>query len=131
MLGNGKKMSVGGILLLWDKRVVEKIEECIGVYSLAVQFKNIEDDSIWAFAGVYGPNLASHRRILWEKLAGVMSWWNLPWCIGGISMSPTSLAKDLESLVVWLCLIFLSSFMTTLAISLHNTFIHILNLALL
>jgi hypothetical protein len=73
----------GGILILWDKRVVEKIEKCIGVYSLAVKFKNIEDDSIWAFAGVYGPNLASDRRLLWEELAGVMSWWNLPWCIGG------------------------------------------------
>jgi hypothetical protein len=73
----------GGILILWDKRVVEKIEDCYGVYSLAVKFRFIEDNSIWAFAGVYGPNHARDRRILWDELAGLMSWWNMPWCIGG------------------------------------------------
>jgi hypothetical protein len=103
----------GGILILWDKRVVEKIESCIGVYSLVVKFRSIEVDSIWAFVGVYGLNHASDRRIAWEELAGMMSWWNLMWCIGGgISMSPASLAKDPELHVVWLCLNFLSSFMT-------------------
>jgi hypothetical protein len=70
-------------LILWDKRVVEKIENCIGVYSLAVKFRSIEDNSIWAFAGVYGPNHARDRRILWEELVGLMSWWNMPWCVGG------------------------------------------------
>jgi hypothetical protein len=72
-----------GILILWDKRVVEKIEDCFGVYSLAVKTRSIVDNSIWAFAGVYGPNHARDRRILWEELAGLMSWWNMPWCIGG------------------------------------------------
>ncbi|KAF5471988.1 hypothetical protein F2P56_008744, partial [Juglans regia] len=23
------------------------------------------------------------RRLLWDELAGVYSWWDLPWCIGG------------------------------------------------
>lgn len=55
----------------------------IGDYTLAVSFRNIEDCSIWAFAGVYGPNHASDRRILWDELAGIMSWWNMLWCIGG------------------------------------------------
>jgi hypothetical protein len=63
--------------------VVEKIEDCYGVYSLAVKFRLIEDNSIWAFAGVYGPNHARDRRILWDELAGMMSWWNMLWCIGG------------------------------------------------
>jgi hypothetical protein len=42
-----------------------------------VKFRLIEDNSIWAFAGVYG-------RIMLEieKSCG-MSWWNMPWCIGG------------------------------------------------
>jgi hypothetical protein len=73
----------GGILILWDKRVVEKIEDCFGVYSLAVKFRFIEDNTLWAFAGVYGPNHARDRRILWDELAGLMSWWIMPWCIGG------------------------------------------------
>jgi hypothetical protein len=51
------------IMILWDKRVVEKIENCIGVYTLAIKFRNI-DRSIWAFVGAYGPNHASDRRIL-------------------------------------------------------------------
>ena len=70
-------------MILWDKRVVEKIKDCFGVYSLAVKFRLIEDNSIWAFAGVYGPNHARDRRILWDELAGLMSWWNMLWCIRG------------------------------------------------
>jgi hypothetical protein len=68
-------------LILWDKRVVEKIEDCFGVYSQAVKFRLVEDNSIWAFVGVYGPNHARDRRILWDGLAGLMSWWKMSWCI--------------------------------------------------
>ncbi|KAF5459634.1 hypothetical protein F2P56_019568, partial [Juglans regia] len=32
---------------------------------------------------VYGPNLDADRGFLWDELAGVHSWWDLPWCIGG------------------------------------------------
>jgi exonuclease III len=54
---------LGGIMILWDKKVVEKIENRIGVYTLAVKFMNIEDGSIWAFAAVYGLNHASDTRL--------------------------------------------------------------------
>jgi hypothetical protein len=33
--------------------------------------------------GVYGPNGDVERRDLWEELAGLMSVWEAPWCIGG------------------------------------------------
>ena len=23
------------------------------------------------------------RRLLWEELFGLCSWWNVPWCVGG------------------------------------------------
>jgi hypothetical protein len=72
-----------GFLILWDKRVVLKIEDCFGLYSMAMKFRLIEDNSIWAFAGVYGPNHVRNRRILWDELAGLMSWLNMSWCIGG------------------------------------------------
>jgi hypothetical protein len=68
---------------MWDKRVVEKIDECMGVYSLAVSFGNIVDRSVWAFVDVYGLNSDSHRRLLWDELAGILHWWNMSWCIGG------------------------------------------------
>jgi hypothetical protein len=35
------------------------------------------------FAGVYGLNLDRDRRLLWDELVGVLSWWNIPLCIGG------------------------------------------------
>jgi hypothetical protein len=73
----------GGILIIWDNRVVEKVEECVGAYTLAVSFRNVVDLSVWDFAGVYGPNSDRNRRLLWDELAGVLSLWNLPWCIGG------------------------------------------------
>ena len=76
-----------GILLMWDRRVMEKREECIGCYTIACTFENVEDHFVWAFfgggGGVYGPNLEVDRRILWEELAGLMSMWEIPWCIGG------------------------------------------------
>jgi exonuclease III len=46
----------GGILIMWDTRVVEMVEKCVGEFTLAVSFKNVVDNFVWAFAWVYGPN---------------------------------------------------------------------------
>jgi hypothetical protein len=73
----------GGILLMWDRRVVTKVEVCQGNFVVACSFRNTDDGLEWAFAGVYGPNRNSLRRLLWEELAGVMCLWEVPWCIGG------------------------------------------------
>jgi hypothetical protein len=72
-----------GILLMWDRRVVTKVDVCQGNFVVACSFRNVGDGLEWAFAGVYGPNRDSHRRHLWEELAGVMCLWKVPWCIGG------------------------------------------------
>ena len=32
---------------------------------------------------MYGPNGDYDRQLLWDELAGLLSWWDLPWCIGG------------------------------------------------
>ncbi|KAG6650604.1 hypothetical protein CIPAW_06G055400 [Carya illinoinensis] len=73
----------GGVLLMWDKRVMEVLEECIGDFSVATMFKNVEDGWVWAFVGTYGPNVDRDRRRLWEELAGVYSLWDVPWCMEG------------------------------------------------
>ena len=52
----------GGIFLMWDRRVVEKIEEHVGKFYVACSFKKIKDGFSWAFTGVYGPNLDGDRR---------------------------------------------------------------------
>ena len=72
-----------GILIMWDKRVTEILDCVKGVFSISSRFKNVQDHFEWAFSGVYGPNLDVDRFILWDELAGVRSWWGVPWCIGG------------------------------------------------
>lgn len=44
----------------------------------ACSFRNVEDDFVWAFAGVYGPNLDNVKSLLLEELVGLISWWDLP-----------------------------------------------------
>ena len=73
----------GGVLIMWDKRATEVQEWVKGQYSISCRFRNVQDQFEWAFLGVYGPNADAERFILWEELAGVRSWWGVPWCIGG------------------------------------------------
>jgi hypothetical protein len=63
----------GGILLMWDRGVVEKFEAHVGEYVVACSFRNCADNFTWAFARVYGPNLDPLRRSLWDELAGLLS----------------------------------------------------------
>lgn len=73
----------GRVLVIWDKRVVELVEECIGHFSVAVSLQNFEDGWRWAFIEVYGPNINSDRNLLWEEMVGIYFLWDLPWCICG------------------------------------------------
>ena len=72
----------GGVLLMWDTRVVNKVEEAVGRFSVSCRFTSVSDQFVWAFTGVYGPNSVRDRRFLWEELFGLNSWWNVPWCVG-------------------------------------------------
>ena len=45
--------------MMWDKRVIEKLDEATGYYSLSCKFRNVLDQFEWSFTGVYGPNLDS------------------------------------------------------------------------
>jgi hypothetical protein len=58
----------------------------VGSFLVACSFRNIIDDFVWMFAGVYGPNDDVKRTYLWDELVGLMSWWELSWYIGVISM---------------------------------------------
>jgi hypothetical protein len=68
---------------MWDSRVVEKVEEAVRIYSISCKFRNVTDQVVWIFSGVYGPNVDRERRTLWDELAGVSSWWEVPWCVAG------------------------------------------------
>ena len=36
----------GGILLMWDGRVVEKLEDVVGYFSVSCKFRNVEDHNV-------------------------------------------------------------------------------------
>jgi hypothetical protein len=68
----------GGILLMWDRRVVEKIEECVGRFVVACMFRSVTKNCELAFARVYSPNDDGARSILWDELGGLMNVWEKP-----------------------------------------------------
>ena len=73
----------GGILLMWDRRAVEKLEDAVRYFSVSCKFKNVEDQNVWMFIGVYGPNIDRDRSLMWDELVGVCCWWDVPRCLGG------------------------------------------------
>jgi len=61
----GSVGAFGGILLMWDRRVMEKSEEFGGgAYSVACSFRNVDDYFEWAFISVYDSNANSDRSAL-------------------------------------------------------------------
>ena len=46
----------GGVLIMWDRRVLEKLEDMVGTFSVSVWWQGVEDGFLWACLGVYGPN---------------------------------------------------------------------------
>ena len=52
----------GGIFLMWDKRIIERLEEAVGYYSISCKFREVSLGFVWAFSGVYGPTRAVERR---------------------------------------------------------------------
>lgn len=75
---------------MWDSRVVEKVKECVGEYTVACSFRNVENQFTWAFASVYGPNCDCDRSFLWDELVGLVYVRTL----GEITM-PTRFPSDL------------------------------------
>ncbi|RVW40194.1 Transposon TX1 uncharacterized 149 kDa protein [Vitis vinifera] len=75
--------SAGGIVVLWDSRVLEMIELEKGECSISCDFKNCEDGFTWTFTGVYGPTKRRERENLWNELGAIHGLWNGPWCVAG------------------------------------------------
>ena len=56
---------------MWDKRAVEKLDEAICYFSVSCKFRNVVNQSVWAFSGVYGPHVDIERRLMWDELSRV------------------------------------------------------------
>lgn len=57
----------GGIIVMWDKRVGELIQEYMELYLVACHFKNVDNGFKWVFAGIYCPNLDNSKRLMWDE----------------------------------------------------------------
>uniref|UniRef100_A0A2N9HQB8 Uncharacterized protein n=1 Tax=Fagus sylvatica TaxID=28930 RepID=A0A2N9HQB8_FAGSY len=73
--------TAGGIILMWDKRILEKVDVRIGEYSVSCQWRSLEDGFMWTSTGVYGPNLDRARSFFWDELRGVRDRWAFPWVL--------------------------------------------------
>ncbi|XP_010650408.1 uncharacterized protein LOC104879402 [Vitis vinifera] len=75
--------AVGGIVVIWDNRMLELVDMQKGLFSISCTFKSCEDGFIWTFTGVYGPTLRRKRESFWEELGTIKGFWNGPWCVAG------------------------------------------------
>jgi hypothetical protein len=75
--------TAGGVLLLWDKRVVDRVDSKVGMFSVSCRWKSLGDGFEWVGTGVYGPNRDDSRSELWAELSEVWHQWSQPWCIFG------------------------------------------------
>ena len=48
--------TTSGVLMVWDRRVLEKLEVMVGLFSVSVWWQGLGAGFIWACSGVYGPN---------------------------------------------------------------------------
>ena len=75
--------AAGGVVVFWDKRVLELVGLEVGIFSISCRFKNCEDGFMWFFTGVYGPTMKRYREPFWEELGAIRGLWSDPWCISG------------------------------------------------
>ena len=75
--------TAGGVLLMWDRRALEKLEVLMGCFSVSVRWQGVGDGFIWACSGVYDPNDNNLRGQMWDELIGIQQLWDVPWCYIG------------------------------------------------
>ena len=63
--------TANGVLIMWDRRVLEKSEVLVGSFSVSIQWKGVEDGFVWACSGVYGPNDNNVRGYMWDEFVGI------------------------------------------------------------
>ena len=77
-VASNAKGASGGILILWDSKVLQLVEVEESRYSLSCKIWNIEDNFIWNYSGVYRPTSNENRELLWEELGAIRGLWGEP-----------------------------------------------------
>jgi hypothetical protein len=75
--------TAGGVLLLWDRRVLEKLDFVVCQFSVSCLWKTLADGLDWVGTGLYGPTADGLWHGLWDELRSVRQKWGLPWCVFG------------------------------------------------
>ena len=73
----------GGVLMIWDRKALEKLEVMVGYFSVSVQWQGVGDGFIWACFEIYGLNDNNLRGQMWDELIGIQQLWDVPWCYIG------------------------------------------------
>uniref|UniRef100_A0A2N9EDK5 Endonuclease/exonuclease/phosphatase domain-containing protein n=1 Tax=Fagus sylvatica TaxID=28930 RepID=A0A2N9EDK5_FAGSY len=68
---SGKRLRIKNMLKDWHANII------------CLQETKMELITAQTIRSVYGPNVDSNRGLMWDKLAGIRSWWDVPWCLGG------------------------------------------------
>uniref|UniRef100_A0A2N9G0Y7 Uncharacterized protein n=1 Tax=Fagus sylvatica TaxID=28930 RepID=A0A2N9G0Y7_FAGSY len=75
--------TAGGVLLLWDRRVLEKVDSVVCQFSVSCLWKGVFDGFEWVGTGLHGPTNDGIHKDLWTELSSVRLKWDLPWCVFG------------------------------------------------
>jgi exonuclease III len=54
--------TAGGILLMWDTRVMQKVDVMVGLFSVSCYWHGLADGFNWVCSGVYGPQSEESRQ---------------------------------------------------------------------
>ena len=61
----------GGIVVFWDSRVFQLIEEEESRYTISCRFRTFDENFQWVFTGVYGPTDGGSGELFWEELGAI------------------------------------------------------------
>ncbi|RVW68269.1 hypothetical protein CK203_063591 [Vitis vinifera] len=93
--------AAGGILICWDKRSLDILDWEEGQFTLSYRFRNVENEVVWMFTGVYDLFTKVERDGLWEEFGAIRGLWEDSWCLGGILTSPSSKGKGAGGEFTW------------------------------
>ena len=75
--------TAGGVLMMWDRRVLERLEFMEGSFLVSVRWQGVGHGFSWVCYVVYSPIDNNTIGLMWDELVGIQQYWNVPWCCIG------------------------------------------------
>lgn len=74
--------SAGGLLYIWNPNVFNLLQ-AVGNRNFIILSGMLDCSFHCVIANVYGSNCTSERKLLWERLTNLRTFFSGPWCLGG------------------------------------------------